>query len=54
MTSYLLLGGNYLNSRERTRPNKAFHRTLVNVAKIRDYNSLFRVAEDSAIVVERR
>jgi len=35
-------------------PNKTLHRTLMNVAKIRDYNHVFRVAEDSAMVVERR
>ncbi len=34
--------------------NKSLQRTLRNVAKIRDYNRLFRVAQDGAVVVERR
>ncbi len=35
-------------------PNNALQATLANVAKIRDYNRLFRVAESGAVVVERR
>ncbi len=36
------------------RPNKALHLTPVNVAKIRDYNRSFRVAQYVAVVVGRR
>jgi|GEM_PF-3814312 len=35
-------------------PNKALHRTLVNVAKMYEYNRVFRVAERMTVVVERR
>ncbi len=44
----------YCKGCRRLRPNKALHRTLANVAKIHEYNRLFRVVEDVLDLVERR
>ncbi len=35
-------------------PNKALHLTPVNVAKMYDYNHLFRIAKRVTVVVGRR
>ena len=47
---YVLIRG----TESMTLPNKALHRTLVNVGKNHDCNRLFRVAEGVLSLAERR